>query len=307
MEEMGCECKNYDDGSWYINDPGFNNPSFRRPVQVYDNCAFIAALSSVVWVTNNIITNVRSTVINGIRHWPAKLYYATVVYQIPQTFYLDLSAPQPFCQGHSNKPGELWVPIYERAYGYSLTGNPDQCDFSGITWPSAGACLPRLTGWSPVPLTIPIPAGADPASIYNDLKSRCNGDEPECNKDEREWNGQKTIKPTVAWTRSTAPLGTDQMRPDHAYSVLGVYYNCDDKKKYVVLRNPKCKSEGTSNRNVLIAGDWGNQVDDLLYNKSGVSVGGVGLHGINFDASIGIFALNINQFVQYFSGYAWVG
>ena len=242
--------------------------------------------------------------INDVRHWPVKLYYATVVYWVPQIFYLNLRAPPHYiCHGHSSMPDELWPPIYERAYGLSLTNDGQRCDFSGISWPgNPGACLPRLTGWSPVPLTIPIPVGADPESIYNDLKGRCNGVEGS-------GDGRKIIKPTVAWTRSNTPTGTDQMRSDHAYSVLGIYCVGEGRtaKKYVVMRNPLGKSEGESNTNVLVDGRWGNNVDDLLYNKSGGSVGGVGVHHIDFNANIGIFALNINQFAQYFSGYAWVG
>ncbi len=169
---------------------------------------------------------------------------------------------------------------------------------SGINWPgNASPPLAHLSGWSASPLTIAISTTTNPETIYNDLKSRCNG---------TEGNGQKIKRPTVAWTRSTAPLGTNQMRPNHAYSVLGVFYQ-DANNKYIVLRNPIGRSEGTSNPDALVTGSWGQTVDDSLYYPGGGKVAGRGsTHRIDFNGNIGIFALKTTKFRDYFSGYSLV-
>jgi len=60
---------------WIVNDGGFNNPSFRRPMQGdAGNCSFMAALSSVAWVTDKILQNPGSKVVGGVRTWSLPYY-----------------------------------------------------------------------------------------------------------------------------------------------------------------------------------------------------------------------------------------
>lgn len=114
----------------------------------------------------------------------------------------------------------------------------------------------------------------------------------------------------VGTTRSasniTDPPGTNQVLPDHAYSILGVY--SVDRIKYIVLRNPTgTKIQGTDNSAALLEGNWGTNVEDYLYQPSGQAIPRKGsIHSIQFNANIGIFALKATKFRDYFNAYYWV-
>ena len=91
---------------WYKDDAGFNNPSFRSPVQnvaTLTNCSFMAALSSIAWVTNKINPNQQpSKVVNNIRYWNIIFYYPSAAYEVPEQFWLDPNVPPYNLYGHSN-------------------------------------------------------------------------------------------------------------------------------------------------------------------------------------------------------------
>ncbi len=83
------------------------------------------------------------------------------------------------------------------------------------------------------------------------------------------------------------PMTTINAR--HTYSLLGVTGTWEPTwtSKFIVLRNPYGKSKG----------------DPVM--PAGISIHGSGVVLILADID-GIFALQIDQFVKYFEGYAWV-
>ncbi|HOS82251.1 MAG TPA: C2 family cysteine protease [Methanoregulaceae archaeon] len=266
------------------------------------NCSFMAALSSVAWVSDRIIQNPDSSTQNGIRTWSIPFYTNKIkqFYQVPEKFWLD-RANVPYLKfGRSSDLNEIWPAVYEK--GYAIYLQKDSCELNTWVWP-ANPCGPlaNLSGWSATCLKTLIESNADPDTIFNTLSSMCNG---------TPGKGQKTKRPMVGTTRSASnisdPPGTNQILPDHAYTILGVYLV--EKNKYVVLRNPTgTRIQNTDNSAALLDGNWGTNVEDYLYQPSGQAIPRKGsIHCIQFDANIGIFALKANKFRDNFNAYYWV-
>jgi len=294
---------------WIVNDGGFNNPSFRRPMQGdAGNCSFMAALSSVAWVTDKILQNPGSKVVGGVRTWSLPYYTKKIgtYYDVPEKFWLDSRASPYLKFGRSSEVSEIWPAVYEK--GYAIYLQRDSCLLNNWGWPG-NPCAPlaNLSGWSASCFSTLINKDANPDSIFNTLASMCNG---------TPGNGQKTKRPMVGTTRSLPdftldPPGTNQVLADHAYSILGVFCTVRDTvcaEKYIVLRNPLgTKVQGTHNPDALLEGGWGQSVQDYLYTPSGSAISRKGsVHPIQFNANIGIFALKVNKFRDYFNAYYWV-
>ncbi|MCQ8893818.1 MAG: C2 family cysteine protease [Methanolinea sp.] len=258
-----------------------------------DNCSFIAALSSVAWVTDRIIKNP----VYENQSWSVPFYTNKVrgEIKVEEKFWLDPDSPPYLKYARSANQGEIWPSVYEK--GYALYMAKTSCDMASFTWPGNTAPpLSHLSGWTATPFSKTIESNTDPATIFSDLESMCNG---------TSGKGQKIKRPVAGWTRSGLS-GENQVLPDHAYSVLGVYTFSE--AKWVVLRNPKgTKVTGVQNPDALLTGTWGSSVQDYLYQPSGARIPGSGSdHSISFNADIGIFALKVEKFRDYFSGYAWV-
>lgn len=276
------------------------------------SCALISALSSVAWV-----------------YWPA----FNVSCQnpadplAPKLWKVDGSGNPsgllPCCKveknfefgnAHSSDQG-IWPAVYEKAYIKALNNCPvgrdaDYCNVSqyNAQFPQKTAGLVALTGWSKYQFN---PSGSLPSypEAYTNISGKCEG-------------SRRTKVPMVAWTKTAAnwpdqynagqpvsetnrPLGYDQMRPDHCYSILG--YIPD---QYIVLRNPRALSESSySGTGHLLSDGTVFHAGGTIYpyNKGNMDTStSRNIAQITLNKSIGLFALRKDQFQRYFLEYGWV-
>ena len=198
----------------------------------------------------------------------------------------------------SDTATEIWPALYEKAYYQWLdnlgldnaSARPDYCRHTEFQSPVT--VLFQLTGKE-------VKQKSCPSSASNPLDSIVFPDINDnlCTNYNLVVTNRTLKTPAVAWTYDPAvsnPNGAvyseTTIRGHHTYSLLGVTGTKSGSSwtsKYVVLRNPYGKGKGDP---VMSAGD--------LYNGSwcGINLGGVD----------GIFALQIDKFVKYFEGYAWV-
>ena len=201
------------------------------PIQgALGDCYFIAALSSVAWArTYDIAHRTRATGTNQqgfvdmvVFHDKGKEVRVEVSEKLP------LNTPgNGYIYARSSESGEIWPAVYEKAYAKWRTNH------SGDT-PS----YPPIAGGDPVGAAAQL-TGLKP--YYYGTKS-LSGDEIWTKVRENSIS-RKTFNPMVAWTYSSGDKSPDkvnynnaQIAANHAYSILGWDYQ--DKKKYVVLRNP---------------------------------------------------------------------
>jgi hypothetical protein len=208
-------------------------------------------------------------------------------YETSEELCLDTTLNPVFkCAYSSEWPNvqEVWPGLYEKAYAARyLNLTACQCIQAGV-WPgNADPPLTRLCGC----------AVRQAALDINTIRGLCAGNDPV----------KKTKYPMVISTKTSAEFQSgnlfnhDQMKPDHAYTVLGTYrYNNID---YLVLRNPENTIyAGHNNANVLIAGAW-TQINNIYNCRTGVVTAYPNTQ-INFGTK-GIFAIRGNQLATYFS------
>jgi hypothetical protein len=274
-------------------------PSFDDPIMgKAPSCALIAALSSVAWVC-----------------WPkikdtlAPAFFAVNADGNVSGNLASFSVAKYFDAGnaHSSDNG-IWPSIYEKAYIVDLNNNAKgdayYCDVSksefNSQWPQKTAGLVALTGWAKLQ--------TDPVSMdaYNTISVKCEG------------TNMRTKMPAVAWTKTATdpiwvgkPYGYDQMIPDHCYSLLGCMLNGG--QKYIVLRNPRYRSENASNGHLVPDGTifYPKPASGLMdCYKQNYQIDSISLRKITGDIklnlSTGLFAIHNDQFKQYFMGYGWV-
>lgn len=260
------------------------------PVQgALGDCYFIAALSSVAWArTYEIAQRSRAT---GL----AQTQFVDMV-----TFYDDNSNPimtevsellplnppvNNFIYARSSESGEIWPAIYEKAYAKWRTKDAgDKPNYAPIAGGDPVRAAAELTGkkrfyqWTPN-------LSAD--EIWQKVRQNSIS----C----------KTFNPMVAWTYPSSDASPDKVNynnanlvANHAYSILGWEYA--NNKKYVVLRNPWGSYEGSLG---VMGGTW-VAYDTPYY-------GGPGWwRPIQMATPDGIFALEVEVFKKYFSGFGWV-
>lgn len=264
----------------YYDAPG---PEYTDPVMGSGalNCSFIAALSAVAWTTQGRLYIERSPTAGNCRVRFTTDAGANDPYETSEELCLDCELNPPFrCAYSSEWPGvqEVWPGLYEKAYAARYL-NLGACACYQGGWPgNADPPLTRLCGCAVRQ------AGLD----INTIRDLCAGNDP----------ARKTKYPMVISTSTNIPLNRDQMKPDHAYTVLGTYRtnNID----YVVLRNPENRIyAGHNNANTLIAGAW-TQINNLYNCRTGQVVVNAANSQINFGTK-GIFALRGNQLQTYFS------
>ncbi len=220
-----------------------DHTTYDDPIQGnQDNCALIAALSSVAWVTHR--NKLKCTLDATTQKYKVNFYGPVVTPKVSN----DLD-PQ---NAHSYQ-NEVWVGLYEKAYaqqfchvtntdGTLVTCPDNPCPlppsgYTSVIWPgNASPPLKYLTGCSTL-VTVT-------SALSGEITYYCTDN--------------KTRYPTVIWTRDTLPAGADPaLRGRHAYSVLGYTGN------HVILRDPFRVLPSTApetNPNCLLTGtfEFGN-------------------------------------------------
>lgn len=254
------------------------NPLGTDPVQgnAADNCSFIAALGSLIWVKPDKVIQAGKT---GTGIYKTDFYsgVGTPPIWVDVTDKICLDPAGNFQYARSSKTGtiEIWPSMFEKAYARFLLGpasaGNDTFAMDSVAWPgNSKNDLVRLTGKNCTTFEINPPTGAKTYDqIYQDIKvNRCSTD--------------KTKYPMVAWTyNGTPPSGyayDAQIWKNHAYSILGVVSS----KNYFILRNPKGVSVPTPG---IVPGNiW---------------------KGIDLASGKGVFALDAKTFKDAFAFHAW--
>lgn len=308
------------------------------------DCYLLAALSSIAWycavnkiVPSKIVTNPDNTVSflttdnKTIEITPSGLGTVPTDYSIP----IDASQP-PVPVGAKTKTGNAsWVPYYEKAFARYLeyTGKivpaspyPDHPYICRIPCGDAGETLRALMKKSTAALTTYKftgdlgSASRNPETVWAKLKSICETPWLEST----DYNAWKTKYPAVASTNCTgdpnvtgnpnpplcaAPRGSgvnyvdDLILASHAYSLLGIHKVKDRAPRYVILRNPFNENWG------FIYGSTAYGLSDGPLVFYSIKVNNIRYNRPLFENKLpirGVFALKLEDFVNYFAGFSWV-
>jgi hypothetical protein len=261
---------------------------------VINNCSFIASLISVSWVTGLPVPRPKgfdATEKYSIQFWDAPNQPYVPDFWVSEKFWMDEN--NNFKYARSSEAGELWPAVYEKAYANFIQPNKngDIDDMAAIQWPAPDKpALVTLIGWNTRPNVTTTGKSGD--VIYGEIAPKCTG--------------KKTTRPMVAWTKAAGVPVDAQLKPNHTYSILGVFSSGNPAVKYIVLRNPLGKMAGATTPGALVGGNWA-AVNDSWYDANSIQIGGRGTRNIPFNADIGLFALPANNFQQYFAAYTWVG
>jgi hypothetical protein len=259
------------------------------PVQgALGDCYYIAALASVAWATTyKIAQRTRHTSMEETAFVDMIEFYGNgTPTQVEVTELLPMNPPaNTWIYARSSDPQEIWPAVYEKAYAKWRThAAGDQPDYNPIAGGDpVGACK-QLTGWRPhYRWNSDLTADA----IWQYIRQNCIS--------------RKTFHPMVAWTYASGDASPDHVNynnahlvANHAYSILG--WNFANNLRYVVLRNPWGSYEATLN---VLGGVW-MAYDPPARGKPGF------WRSINLGANDGIFALRLETFKSFFSGFGWV-
>jgi hypothetical protein len=326
---------------------------YANPVQaaLFKDCHLITALSSLAWVNKNFFSNLGEK--TAVYHYsfydldPDPLKYPEgtkltasmkVEVYVNSTIFMDTVSKIWCCS--SSKAGELWVPMYEKAFAKfcmfkiankmsfnELLNSAVDPDFSmlpkGSDWGGNPAyVLGCLAGFFIQPLTFlttdsPFVYGAIKSiDIYEFIKALCNYSTKIGTKTAAGViNGAKVRYPMGAWTyydKDAAKKATNidiiydapTIVADHCYSVLGVYES--DGNRYIILRNPYGSADPalpSLGKGPVIYYDVQNKIENLALEVSPqVTVKTLDLN----TANDGIFALDVKVFSQYFKGFGFI-
>jgi len=243
--------------------------TFKEPIQgKADDCFFIAALSSVAWVSYTLLrapTNPKNplnftfydTVAGGDVH--------------PQLSNQDLAKKDGAMLFATGVTGKTWPGLYEKAFAKwkncTIVQGADYLDIRElkIKGGSAVNALMNITGLKN-PDICNVINNQDPSNELNWL-----------NSDNRFNATGKSNKPMVASTGST---GTGGIYTDHSYSLLGIANSGGS--TFIILRNPYGK-------NAI------KYVDPNPSRPTGI------WNGINLATNTdGVFPIDVVQFKKYF-------
>jgi hypothetical protein len=269
--------------SWSGSGAFGTTPDVKDPVQggVLKNCSLIAAFASLAWKQK---ISAQSGPIYSFKFYRKDQNNITIEDIQQADGILPLDATGKLMHAKSDSPSKFWPAIYEKAYYMWLdnvglknpSGRPNYCKYTG--WQSPETILFQLTGYNVSKKTCP-----NMDIVFNDIYGFCAN----CG---RSLINRTINTPAVAWTRDTGTEYSDTtIALQHTYSLLGVVKSGTDwTKQYIVLRNPYGKGKGDP----VMASDY-------LYTSA------AWCNNIILGESDGIFALRIDQFVKYFTGYAW--
>ena len=258
--------------SWQIKAVAFGTPDIRDPAQgvVLKNCSLIAAFASLALKQK----------INA-QQLPYKFTFYNKDTLVAKTIETNNDLPTSGF-ATSDSPNKIWPAVYEKAYYQWLENIPTPpkkplfCKYT--LWQNPATVLYQLTGKQPLQKNC---LNANPDTVFSDIDLLCS---------DYRINTNRLIKyPAVAWTNDSGGQYSDTtIALQHTYSLLGVVgekVNNIWTKKYVVLRNPHGKRSGDPVMpGYLSTGSWYN---------------------ITLGENDGVFALRSDQFVKYFTGYAW--
>jgi hypothetical protein len=254
--------------------PANDAPNYTQPKMGTGakTCMLFASLSSLAWVDWALIQ----------KSWTINFYTGAAPTAVTVTDCFGLE------NGTGN--GAIWPSIYEKAWGKWKGGN-EYCHASQYdvnNWPQqCNGLQPLVNNWGIDNLSMVNPYGTiqNLCEYYPDAVTKTSG---------------RTKYPTVAWTKSGIATGPDEMRPEHAYSVLG--FLAPD---YIVLRNPRKTSEGGSANNLAPDGTVFIPATTLYPylhgNRQGAPSRAVA--AIALSRANGIFGLKNAAFINYFAGY----
>ncbi len=259
--------------TWQVNPGAFGTPDFRDPEQggILKNCSLIAAFSSLA-LKQKI----------SAQQLPYKFTFYNQSTSAATTIVTNNDLPTNGC-ATSHTP-KIWPAVYEKAYYLwleglpNLTDHPHYCKFTG--WQSPVTVLKQLTGKTATQQNC---LNANPDTVFSNIDTLC--------ADYNRIATNRVIKyPAVAWTNDSGSQYADTtIAVQHSYSLLGVTGTKSGTtwtSKYVVLRNPHGWGRGDPVLpGSLYTGPWYN---------------------ITLSENDGVFALKADQFVIYFTGYAWV-
>ena len=286
-------------GSWRYKIDDFSGLD---PVQgLAIDCYFIAALKPLAWTCPSRLKNPNSAGSISARFYtdPNKpLSFATVTATVNDNLPVDDPATCNLQCAKSNTQDEIWPGIYEKMFASYLgipccggvAGQPDICN----QMPDGNPLftLFNLTGWQQVPILTS--AFSDGNAIFTEVNKLVAGN--------------KVKYPTVAWTKHGFQVSGSAVVPDHSYSVLGTYSLPG--ANYIVLRNPCGTITRCPDIAMIDTGSW--TYTDTMYVQGAIPGSlppGMGTWPTltrPFDLSIGLFALEANEFRNYFEGYGYV-
>jgi Calpain family cysteine protease len=263
--------------SWQINAGAYGTPDFRDPVQgvVLKNCSLIAAFASLALKQKL-----------SAQQLPYQFTFYDVNSSVPTTIVTNNDLPTAG-YATSDTP-KIWPAVYEKAYYQWLENplkppsHPHYCNYIG--WQNPVTVLKQLTGKNPFQQNC---LNANQDTVFSLIDSLC--------ADYRSITNRIIKYPAVAWTNDSGTQYADNtITAQHSYSLLGVTGTKTAPPpptppawitKYVVLRNPYGKGKGDpAIPGYLFTGTWYN---------------------INLGEKDGVFAISADQFVKYFTGYAW--
>jgi hypothetical protein len=241
---------------------------YRDPVQgSMKNCGLIAALSSIASTDAGklkipfIAGTYKITLYNPNNLADKKTY------KVKPTVPLDVN--NEFCYARSkNELGEIWPPIWEKAYAAFRINLKGIKDPSGnVLYPDGSiidqvdyTLLPSWSDWGGIPTVAlttihgtacdapkTLKNGCTPIytndQIWEDIKLNCIISPV----DPSSWIVKSGGKKMVTWTHSASnPCYSYDTRiiAEHSYSIIGLLFNNDI--KYIVLRNPYGISPNTT-------------------------------------------------------------
>ena len=253
---------------------------FNDPIQGdVANCYLIAALSAVAWADPySIVHRNRATGPGETDRVNAIQFYSkggshdapTAMVEVTDKTLVDRFNNAIYC--HSNDNGEIWPAVYEKAFAkWSTRDSTDQPDITQTAFGDPGSAMAKITNKT---ANYYYPASLTPDEILAVVRSNSVS--------------FKTINPMTAWTPASGPpFAGSNIVANHAYTILGWAFWHD--KSYIVLRNP-----------------WGVTEPAGLNTLQGLVsfFDGSFWRPIDTTPNDGVFALDVNAFKTFFSGFA---
>jgi hypothetical protein len=204
---------------------------FSDPVQgALGDCYLVAALSAVAWARPFVIAHRNRAVDPDHRRFldMIPLYGDGEWQSVEVTEELPLTtSTNAWRYARSDKPGEIWPAVYEKAYAKWKSGtSTDRPDYNVIAGGDPAAAMQELTGLTPVTLAC---ADASPADLFHFVRESCRG--------------HRIFNPMTAWTYPTAEAAPERvdygeagLAAWHTFTVLGWHEAAG--QRYIVLRDP---------------------------------------------------------------------
>jgi len=292
--------------------PDAASKSVNDPVQGSHlaNCYYIAALTSVVWVTPDLIKKTRGTAAgeDSFSHYSVP---ANPAEKISLNEELPWVQTDQLCYSRSNKSNETWPSLYEKAYAAWIGKkhgliNLNRPDYTIICQGDPFSSLEHITGKSSAKTVWKTTDFTTGKAIFEKIQSN--------NVDA---TALKTKFPAVACTYPSSTLApvpaindtyytvqynSEQLVASHSYSLLGIH--SENGKYYIVLRNPYGISDPVSIIEPFLDKNGNKSRYDPLFATG--DWGPLKNIGKQLKDPDGIFALDADVFRTHFYKFGWV-